>query len=294
MDKMTNYLFSLGFLNAPVIRGFFPVTYLGTSKIANGGQLFVPGSSGTFLHTMSWVLSEAVVGVGCETANHDQRTTQIVSCQAHIDVNNCIFINHHIHSPILDSLPTMLEYNEIRRELKRSRATIDNSDLGSSCLALRRAPKPKKRQSLPPKKNVHFSSTSNLVFFENSPSSVTWYTNKDHQRFKREQKRDIMIFREQQLLRSTASVVYPTDSCSVGIEQHIVTTALAESYLCRRIVIQSVILEQTRQRILGYCDPCRIASLAERLTADSCSNALLRGQYQEEVAKLAVLDVRDV
>lgn len=102
-----------------------------------------------------------------------------------------------------------------------------------------------------------------------------------------------MIFREQQL-RSTASVVYPADSCPVGIEQHILTTALVESYLRRRIVIQSVILEQRRQRILGYCDPCQIASLAERFTADSCSNALLRGQYQEELAKVAVLDVRDI
>jgi hypothetical protein len=182
----------------------------------------------------------------------------------------------------------MFEENEIRREPKRSRATIDNSDLGGSSLALRRAPKAKKRLSLPPKKSVHFSSTSNLVLFEHSPSSVAWYTIEDHRRFKREQKRDIMIFREQQRLRSNASVVTPPDSCTVGIEQHILTTDLVESYLCRRIVIQSVILEQRRQRILGFCDPLQIASLAERLTADSSSNALLRGQYQEELAKVVL------
>ncbi|KAL3770226.1 hypothetical protein ACHAWU_009166 [Discostella pseudostelligera] len=183
----------------------------------------------------------------------------------------------------------MLNRDEPKKP-KRSRATIDNSSLDSSCL-MRPTPKARKRLSLQPRR-VQFSSMSDLKYFEHSPASVSWYTYKDQQRFKQEQKRDVMLLRESHRSR-TESVPIPPNSCPVGIEQHILAPDLAETYLNRRFVIQSVVLEQKRQRHFGYCDPGRLASVAERLTADSCMNAFMRGQYQEELAKIAVLDVLD-
>lgn len=185
------------------------------------------------------------------------------------------------------SSTVMCDESRVEREPKRSRTTIDNSDLGSACLTLRpTASKAKKRLSLPPRKSVQFSSISDLVLFEQSHSNVLWYTSQDQQRFKQEQKIDIKMFRE----HLNSAVPSPTSSCPVGIEQHIFAPDMTEAYLFRKFVIQSVMFEQKRQRFLGYYDPAQIASLVERLTAESCANALMRGQYHEELAKIAVLD----
>lgn len=187
----------------------------------------------------------------------------------------------------------MCEENMLNREEprkpKRSRATIDNSNLDSSCL-MRPTPKAR-RLSLQPTR-VQFSSMSDLKYFEHSPASVSWYTYEDQQRFKQEKMRDIMLFRERHRSR-TESVPAPPNCCPVGLEQHILAPDLAEAYLNRRYVIQSVMLEQKRQRHFGYCDPGQLASVAEHLTAYSSMNAFMRGQYQEELAKVAVLDVLD-
>jgi hypothetical protein len=200
-------------------------------------------------------------------------------------------------TPNRQSLSMMFEDNNLRRrEPKRRRATIDNSSLGNSAGLARPAQHvAKKRLSLPPRKTVHFSSMSDLVLFEeHSPFNVTWYTTKDQQQFKRDQKRDITIFRELQRKRTaTSAPVPPPDSCPVGIEQHIFTPNLAQTYLSRRIVIRSVVLEQKRQKAFGYCNPGHIAALAEGLTAESCADALMRGKYQEELAKVSVCDEHD-
>jgi hypothetical protein len=158
---------------------------------------------------------------------------------------------------------------------------------------MRPSQRAQKRLSLPLKKNVQFSSMSSLVIFEHSPCpSDGWYTDDDHRTFRQEQKRDILSFREQ-LRRNDESTPSSStsSSCPVGLEQHIFSQNFFNAYVCRRTVVQSVMLEQNRQRLLGHRDPGMIASLAERLTAESCVHAQLRGKYQEESAKIVVQDM---
>lgn len=164
-------------------------------------------------------------------------------------------------------------------------ATIDNSDMSASCRELMRPNETaQRRMSLPTKKSVTFSSMSSLVIFERHSPSPTWYTNRDHQRFKQEIKRDIRSFRHG-LSDQTEDLSAPSIDaiCPVGIEQHVFSPPdmLETSLLHRKTVAQSVLLEQRRQRVFGYHDPDEIASMCAGLTAKSSEEALLRGIFQE-------------
>ena len=133
----------------------------------------------------------------------------------------------------------------------------------------------------PQRKNVQFTSMSELFLFEHSPSK-TWYTEIEYQRFKQEVKVDIMSVRKR--LRETTERVPNIGSyCLVGIEQAASHQGMNVAVSFKKIVIQAVLLEQKRQRVLGYHDPDQIAVLSESLTAESCKEARKRGKFQELV-----------
>lgn len=164
------------------------------------------------------------------------------------------------------------------RQRQPRAATIDYSDLARSpSFLLQPKPRAAKRHSLPLRKNVQFSSMSDLLIFEH-PAPNTWYTQSDYHRFKEELKMDVLTFR----FRHESPSPSDTGSCCpVGIEQHIFNQDRLNVYSARRFVIQSVLHEQDHQRVLGYRDPDEIASLAEQLSTDASDGALMRGKFQE-------------
>jgi len=178
--------------------------------------------------------------------------------------------------------PPMCDGNRNEWQRQSRAATIDNSYFASSTSSLER-PKPRaeKRLSLPLRKYVQFTSMSDLLIFEH-PAPNTWYTESDYQRFKEEMKRDVLSFR----FRHESPPLDTSSCCPVGIEQLVFSLDRFEVYSARRIVVQSVLLEQDRQRVFGFYNPDEIASLSERLTADACTEALTRGSFQE----LAMMD----
>lgn len=178
--------------------------------------------------------------------------------------------------------PPMCDGNRNEWQRQSRAATIDNSYFASSTSSLER-PKPRaeKRLSLPLRKYVQFTSMSDLLIFEH-PAPSTWYTESDYQRFKEELKSDVLSFR----FRHESPPLDTSSCCPVGIEQLVFSQDRFEVYSARRIVVQSVLLEQDRQRVFGFYNPDEIASLSERLTADACTGALTRGSFQE----LAMMD----
>ena len=67
----------------------------------------------------------------------------------------------------------------------------------------------------------------------------------------------------------------------VGLEQRISTKGLLEAHSNRKIVIQSVLSEQHRQRSFGFQDPNQIAILSVQLSAEAFEGAQKRGKFQE-------------
>ena len=166
------------------------------------------------------------------------------------------------------------------------RATVDTSSLSRP-----QDLKPQRRHSLDEKKVVQFSSMSEICIVDPSPSvSDSWYTGLDQQRFKRERISDVLSFRRKSSKMTaegtTSGVACHQDSeecpcCPVGLEQLLSRGSSHEAQFRRRIVIQTVLLEQHRQRVVGCWDPNRIALLCERVTADSFKGAQRRGKFQE-------------
>jgi hypothetical protein len=167
------------------------------------------------------------------------------------------------------------------------RATVDTSSLSRPHEEL----KPRRRFSLQEKKVVQFSSMSEVCLVDTSPNvSDSWYTSLDQQRFKRERISDVLSFRR----KSSETTAEATTSggachpgseecpcCPVGLEQLLSRGSSHEAQSRRRIVIQTVLLEQHRQRVVGCRDPDIIAFLYERATADSFKGAQRRGKFQE-------------
>ncbi len=133
------------------------------------------------------------------------------------------------------------------------------------------------------KKAVRFSLMSDLYIFDYTPPSRTWYKDTDYQGFKRDLKTDILSLRKQLQDVSTehtiASAAVGSRYCPVGIEQVSSTQDMVAADRLKSVSIQSVLVEQSRQRILGYHDPCRIASLYGKLTAEPGERALQRGKF---------------
>ncbi|KAL3816329.1 hypothetical protein ACHAXA_008400 [Cyclostephanos tholiformis] len=183
------------------------------------------------------------------------------------------------------------------------RATVDNASLSRPPIPheLSGLTRPMRRHSLQEKKSVQFSSLSEVCLVEHHGPSFaysSWYNGLDQLRFKRERMSDVLSFRnksrkttaqEDDSAASAASKgpCHPTTvrpespCCPVGLEQLLSKGSSHEAQSRRRIVIQTVLLEQHRQRIFGYKDPDKIAFLYERATADSLQGAQRRGKFQE-------------
>jgi hypothetical protein len=145
---------------------------------------------------------------------------------------------------------------------------------------------PSRRHSLRLKKAVKFSSMSEVCLVKPCDcSSTSWYSGLDHKRFKRERISDVLFFRRHPRKinpeGTTSSEQADDPCCPVGLEQLLSKGSSHEAYSHRRIVIQTVLLEQQRQRVLGCRDPDKIAFLYEKVTTDSFIWAQRRGKFQE-------------
>ncbi len=75
--------------------------------------------------------------------------------------------------------------------------------------------------------------------------------------------------------------VVAASMCPVGIEQFLSSKALESAKMNRRLVIKTVLLEQTRQRAFGFRDPDQLAFVAEQVSTEALKGAQKRGKFQE-------------
>ena len=157
---------------------------------------------------------------------------------------------------------------------RRRRATIDTP---TSCMAQLGRPKPNKPRR---RASVEFSELSEVCVVE--PSSYKrWYNGEDQQRFKMERTVDVVSIREMSKQPMAYSAEEGESSCPIGLEQLLSSRGMMATISTRKIVIKSVLLEQTRQRTFGLRDPHQIASVSERLSAEAFEGAQSRGKFQE-------------
>jgi hypothetical protein len=133
------------------------------------------------------------------------------------------------------------------------------------------------------KKNVSFSQPCHVSIDRhdhdnNSAAVEQWYSEEDHLRFKIDWTVDVHSFRKH---AAVTKEVAASSLCPVGIEQFLSSKGAADAKLNRRLVIETVLLEQTRQRALGFRDPDQLASLAAQITSESMKFAQKRGKFQE-------------
>mmetsp|Transcript_30173 Transcript_30173/g.47263 ORF Transcript_30173/g.47263 Transcript_30173/m.47263 type:complete len:188 (-) Transcript_30173:87-650(-) len=167
-----------------------------------------------------------------------------------------------------------------RSKCPRRRASVDGPSPYAAQQPLGRVPR---RSSCPNlKKNVAFSEHSNvrIVLHSHDDSAIEkWYSTDDHLRFKIDRTIEVRSFRKK--AEAAIKQVAAAALCPVGIEQFLSTKALETTKLNRRLVIKKVLLEQTRQRALGFRDPDRLALVAEQVSTESLKGAQKRGKFQE-------------
>ena len=190
-------------------------------------------------------------------------------------------------------------------DTNQRRVTVDIASLSRTSPTLQELSeltRPIRRHSLQEKKCVQFASMSSVCVVEQqSLASSTWYNGLDQLRFNRERLSDVLSFRNQSRKKTSrdedsatgtygaTEPCHPPSSgspeedprCPVGLEQLLSKGSSHEAQSRRRIVIQTVLLEQNRQRIFGYKDPDKIAFLYGEATADSFRGAQNRGKFQE-------------
>lgn len=161
----------------------------------------------------------------------------------------------------------------------RRRATVDVTSSRPS----RRNSCAKRRASLPVTRRIRFATTSEVCVFEAPSTSKKWYTNHDHRRFKRQRAIDAMSFRQQQ--QQQARAMGPQDlreqACPVGLEKMLSEEVMCKAEKSRKYAVRAVLREQNRQRSFGLQDPVRIALISVEFTAESLSEAVKRGKFQE-------------
>jgi hypothetical protein len=131
------------------------------------------------------------------------------------------------------------------------------------------------------RENVQFSLMSELLICEYLPPTMLWYNDKDYREFKRELRADIQSNRRRLREATTMmddNLVLPSNT---GIEHILSTQDIIAANLCKSLSIQAVLVEQSRQRILGYHDPDHLASLYESLTRESRARAHRRGTFHD-------------
>mmetsp|Transcript_131 Transcript_131/g.259 ORF Transcript_131/g.259 Transcript_131/m.259 type:complete len:198 (-) Transcript_131:35-628(-) len=157
----------------------------------------------------------------------------------------------------------------------------------------RRRRRQRRPSSLTLKKSIQFSTFSEVRTFQQSSSHRNnWYTRQDEKRFKTERISDILSLREKRSIRqivfgtsgstsTTTTAALGGSSCLVGLEHFLSTRELDRARFNRNIVIQSVLMEQNRQRTFGFRDADSIAHLSFRLSTQAYKDGQERGKFQE-------------
>lgn len=186
------------------------------------------------------------------------------------------------------------------------RATFDIASL-SSTPSLKNA-QSSRRHSMPIKKSVQFSSMATVRLIMPPPHSddvaptSNWYNGQEHQQFKKERISDVLSIRRSAITRpaaaasssisttisspssfssSSSATSSSSEDCPVGLEQLLSKGSSKESHDRRKFAIQTVLVEQHRQRTIGHYDPDNIARLSHSITVDSFLGAQKRGRFQE-------------
>jgi len=136
-----------------------------------------------------------------------------------------------------------------------------------------------------------------------APTS-NWYNSQEHQQFKKERISDVLSIRRSAVTRpaaaaasssinttisspstfsssSSSATSSSSEDCPVGLEQLLSKGSSKEALFRRKFVIQTVLVEQHRQRTIGHYDPDKIATLSHSITVDSFLGAQKRGRFQE-------------
>jgi len=186
------------------------------------------------------------------------------------------------------------------------RATFDIASLSSV-----KNVQSSRRHSMPIKKSVQFSSMATVCLIKPPPHSddvaptSNWYNSQEHKQFKKERTLDVLSIRRSAVTRpaaaaastssinttisspstfsssSSSATSSSSEDCPVGLEQLLSKGSSKESLFRRKFVIQTVLVEQHRQRTIGYYDPDKIAKLSHSVTVDSFLGAQKRGRFQE-------------
>ena len=187
------------------------------------------------------------------------------------------------------------------------RATFDIASLSSV-----KNVQSSRRHSMPIKKSVQFSSMATVCLIKPPPHSddvaptSNWYNSQEHQQFKKERILDVLSIRRSAVNRPAAAAAAASSSinmtisspstvssssswvtysssedCPVGLEQLLSKGSSKEALFRRKFVIQTVLVEQHRQRTIGHYDPDKIATLSHSITVDSFLGAQKRGRFQE-------------
>ncbi|KAK1742460.1 hypothetical protein QTG54_007025 [Skeletonema marinoi] len=167
-----------------------------------------------------------------------------------------------------------------RSKCPRRRASVDGPSPYVAQQPLGRMPRRSSCPSL--KKNVAFSEHSNIRIVQHSRDDSAiekWYSSDDHLKFKIDRTVEVRSFRKQ--AEAAMKQVGAASLCPVGIEQFLSSKSLESTKLNRRLIIKKVLLEQTRQRALGFRDPDQLASVAEQVSTESLKGAQKRGKFQE-------------
>ena len=186
------------------------------------------------------------------------------------------------------------------------RATFDIASL-SSTPSVKNA-QSSRRHSMPIKKSVQFSSMATVCLIKPPPHSddvaptSNWYNSQEHQQFKKERISDVLSIRRSAVTRpaaaaasssinttisspstfsSSSATSSSSEDCPVGLEQLLSKGSSKEALFRRKFVIQTVLVEQHRQRTIGHYDPDKIATLSHSITVDSFLGAQKRGRFQE-------------
>lgn len=179
------------------------------------------------------------------------------------------------------SINNLSQYNPKKRsKCPRRRASMDGPSPYAVQQPLGRMPR---RSSCPNlKKNVSFSEHRNVRIFLHSRDDLaleTWYSSDDHLRFKIDRTIDVRSFRKQ--AEAAMDEVAAATLCPVGIEQFLSSKAIENAKMNRRLIIKTVLLEQTRQRAFGLQDPDQLALVSEQISTESLKGAQKRGKFQE-------------
>ena len=181
--------------------------------------------------------------------------------------------NRHVSVDSIDRPPTH----------RRRRVTVDSARPSATSFQMHQGRLPRRSSCPNLKKNVSFCQPCHVSIdrhgHDNNLAAVEqWYSEEDHLRFKIDRTVDVRSFRKHSMVTKEVAT---SSLCPVGIEQFLSSKGAEDAKLNRRLVIKTVLLEQTRQRALGFRDPDQLASLAAQVTTESMKFAQKRGKFQE-------------